>query len=711
MTSHLESPRVAALLRGGLLCALAGCTFAAPLPPSTDWENLAPIANPNPTAPPQPERAHPFAVTLTPDDARALVTLRGSEVAPVGEVAVVNLSSLTVEKRLRVGTRPVAVVKRPQGDFAVVASMFSPWAAVIDLKRLEVVGRLKLGHYAMDFAFSADGSALFVTNRMSDEVQRWKVVEKNGTLEAERTHSAPAGNNPMPLTLSPDGTKLFVGDQGGLTVRVYSAETLEPQKQLFLNAPIFDLKPMGGFIVATTLNDTNGLPCEADGDYPGAQGDGIFERITDRTCSRGFADVQNELAFIDPSKLEVAVRYTSDSAESSEADRAGDHEPALMKVVGSLPYSLAVVSPTQAFVTLGASFEVGELSVAQEAVPKLEMPRTFPTGFAPRGIAATRDGKRVVAANMLSDSLTVIDVASAATNTVDLSPANAPAFPATSAEVGELYFHTSKFASDGDISCTHCHPDVENDGKSWNVDVVRSFGRRSAMIMRNLFATRPLLIEGVFDETDFRLEMEGISFRPDFHDASYTLQVQRRNEFYLQTSRALFGEPVEFHQMSLHVADFLMVEPRLLPSPFPKDTEAVERGRALFSSNEVGCSACHPPPTFASGKFSGITTPGTYDRPKRDLDPNISVKFIQNAVDGAFDANSLRGLWDRRGALFHDGRARTIRETLLTPKHACMQPGERAFNEFKGQVDTNGGVSQLTCDQLDDLVAFLKTID
>jgi hypothetical protein len=48
---------------------------------------------------------------------------------------------------------------------------------------------------------------------------------------------------------------------------------------------------------------------------------------------------------------------------------------------------------------------------------------------------------------------------------------------------------------------------------------------------------------------------------------------------------------------------------------------------------------------------------------------------------------------------------------LLTPKHQCIQPGERAFNEFKGQVDTNGGISQLTCDQLDDLVAFLKTID
>ena len=25
----------------------------------------------------------------------------------------------------------------------------------------------------------------------------------------------------------------------------------------------------------------------------------------------------------------------------------------------------------------------------------------------------------------------------------------------------------------------------------------------------------------------------------------------------------------------------------------------MERGKALFFSNEVGCAACHPPPTFA----------------------------------------------------------------------------------------------------------------
>jgi len=559
--------------------------------------------------------------------------------------------------------------------------------------------------------FSADGARMFVTNRMRDAVEAWKLEPAGDSLSATLEASAPAGRNPDALALSPDQRKLYVADLGGLGVHVYAASTLEEQAFIRLDAPVFDLAAVGSFMVATTLNDTFGLPCESDGDFPGQQGDGIFERITDRTCARGFADLQNEIAFIDPRSDRVAIRYTSDSAEVSEGDREGDHPPELRKVVGSLPQKLAVLDDGRAFVTMGASFELVELVVDATATPPtLEMPRAWPTGHAPRGLAVTSSGVALVA-NKLGETLSIIDLESGEHVEVPVGVVE-PRFPATSAEVGELFFHTAKFATDGDMSCTHCHPNVENDGKFWGVDVVRSFGRRSTMMLRNLAQTKPLLIEGVFDERDFNLEMEGISFRPDFHDSSYTLQVQRRNEFYRLVSRELMGKEISFDQMVLHVADFLVVEPRLLPSPFDKTTASVERGKGLFARPDVGCAACHPAPTFASDqRFEGVTTIGSYDRPRRDLDPDISIKFIEGAKDGFFNANSLRGMWDRKGALFHDGRASTLRETLLTPGHACLTEGERAFNEAGGRVDSNGGVSHLSCDQIDDLVAFILTLD
>lgn len=675
------------------------------------WNNLAPVANPNVTLERQPPRGNPYAIVVT-ENARALVTMRGSELSPGHELVAINLSTKQILGRISVGDRPVAVALHPDGDLAVVLSSLSPYAAVVDPQKLTVTGKLEVGHYAEALVFSPDGSQLYIGSRGSDELLAFALSRRGNTLDIGERRAVKVGVNPSAVELSPDGGKLYVAEQGSLGVRVIDAASLEEITFIPFNAPVFDLKRMGSYIVATTLNDTNGLPCDSDADYPGMQGDGVFDTITDRTCSRGFADIQNEIAFIDPSRNEIAVRYTSDTAEVSEADREGDHDPALMKVVGSLPQKLAVVSPTRAFVTMGASFELVEFSVDQSGpTPSFQVSNVWDTGMAPRGVGLDPAARFVVVANTLGETVSVFDLETDTRREVAVG-VTTPPFPSTSAEIGELFFFTSKYATDGDQSCSHCHPDGESDGKTWGVEVVRAYGRRSTIPTRNLHATRPLLVEGVFEEFDFSLEVEGIAFRPDFHDSSYTLQVERRDDFFEAVSEELLGKKTGFSEMIIHLGKFLIAEPRLLPSPFPRDTPAVDRGRQLYFRFDVACAVCHPSPAFASPEsFSGITTMARFDRVRLSLDPDSSLKFLENARDGFFNANTLRGLWDRRGVLFHDGRARTVRETLLTPNHPCLVEGERAFNEHLGVPDTHGGISHLSCDEIDDLVAFLLTIE
>ncbi len=702
--------QIKAILFASLMVACAGDQLGGD-GTEGEWKNLTAVPNPNPEAPAQPTRLHPYAVAISSDAKSALVALRGSEIEPGSTIAFVSPTSGSVSAEVTVGDRPIAVGIRPSDDFAVVLSHFSPFAAVIGMKSKKVVSKIKVGYYAEDLTFSSDGSQMYVTNRAQDTVQKWSIAKLSdgltGTLEAETS----AGVNPAALALSPDGSKLYVSDHGGLGVHVYSASSLSEITFIPFNAQVLGLQAMGSWIIATTMNDTNGLPCEDDGDYIGNQGDGIMPIVTDATCGRGFSDIQNEIAFIDPSDDQIAIRYTSDTAEQSEADREGDYEADLMKVSGALPTSIAVVSATRAFISMGASNEVVEVSIDGQSPPGLTMVKSWSTGFAPRGIAAAPDGSSVVTADMLGESVTIIDTSNNQSEQ-HIVGNNSPAFPSTSAEIGEMYFHSAIYSTDGDQSCTHCHFNGESDNKGWGVEVVRPFGRRATMMVRNLAMTQPLLIEGVFDENDFNLEMAGMAFRPDFHDSSYALQVARREEFFVEKSTDLIGQEIGFQEMVSHVASYLMVEPRLLPSPFAKDTEEVERGRAIFFRPDVGCATCHPEPSFASEEiFSGITTLGRYDLPRRDLDPDTSVKFIEEAKDGFFNANSLRGLWDRKGAFFHDGRARTVRETIMTPQHSCLEPGELAFNEFNGQVDTNGGISHLTCAQIDDLMAFMMTID
>jgi DNA-binding beta-propeller fold protein YncE len=682
-------------------------------PSGIDWENLEAVPNGNGEASPQPTRLNPYDIAISSDGRVGIVALRGSEVEPSQQVAILDVAAGEVRARLEVGARPVAVAIHPHGDVAVVLSQFSPLAAVIDLEAAEVTSTLRVGYYAQDLVFDTTGGRLYVADRAGDSVLRLGLTKKGNRLLEGSSETAPAGSNPEAIALSPDGNKVYVADSGSLGVRVLNSNTLEQQAFIHLNAPVFDVAAMGDWMVATTLNGSSGLPCEDDGDYIGTQGDGIYPMVTDETCSRGFADIQNELAFIDPANDTLAVRYTSDSAEVSEADRENDHDPNLMRVRGALPQVVAVAAADRAYVTMGASDELVELLLPGSDPAAMEMPRSFPTGFAPRGVAVDSAGSVALVADKLGETVTVIDLVDESSHRINVGN-NSPVFPATSAEIGELFAHSAKFSTDGDQSCVHCHPDNTTDGKGWGVAIVRAFGRRATLPMRNLHDTKPLLVEGVFDEGDFRLEMEGISFRADFHDSSYTLQVERRDQFYLEVSNELIGRPVSFNEMVAHVGNFLVVEPRLLPSPFDKSTPEVERGESLFERPDVGCAGCHPAPSFASENlFEGVATLGRYDLPRRDLDPDVSIKFLEQARDGFFNANSLRGMWDRPGALLHDGRARTLRETILTPDHSCVdvEGGERAFNEFHGQVDTNGGISHLTCEQIDDLVAFIMTLD
>lgn len=694
-----------------LASLLAACGDASVYGDEKDrWKNLEPVANPNPDAPEQPSREHPYAIAMAADGSARLVTFRGSEIEPGSEVAFLSPEG-EVTSRITVGDRPIAVKVQPGGKFAVVLSQFSTYAAVINIENQKLVGTIEVGYYAEDLVFSADGSSMFVTNRAQDSVQKWDVRSVGGTLVGTLVSETPAGTNPNALTLSSDGAKLYVADHGNLGVRVYNTSSLSEITLVPFNAQVLGLAKMGNWIIATTMNDTNGLPCEDDGDYVGSQGDGIMPIVTDRTCGRGFSDIQNEIAFIDSSSDTIAIRYTSDSAESSEADREGDYDQELMRVEGALPVGIAAVGDKRAFISMGASDEVVEIAIDDQSPPGMTTVKHWRTGFAPRGIVASSDGATVFTANMLGESVSVINTAEDG-DSESIVGNNSPTFPATSAEIGEMYFHSSKYSSDGDQSCTHCHFNSESDNKGWGVEVVRAFGRRSTMMVRNLAMTQPLLIEGVFDENDFSLEMAGMAFRPDFHDSSFVLQVQRREQFFVDNSNELISQEIGYEEMISHVASYLLDEARLLPSPFPKDSPEAERGRAIFFRPDVGCAACHPEPSFASEElFSGITTLGRYDLPRRDLDPDTSVKFIENAEDGFFNSNSLRGLWDRKGSFFHDGRARTVRETILTPQHTCLKPGELAFNEFNGQVDTNGGISHLTCTQIDELVTFLMTID
>jgi len=117
------------------------------------------------------------------------------------------------------------------------------------------------------------------------------------------------------------------------------------------------------------------------------------------------------------------------------------------------------------------------------------------------------------------------------------------------------------------------------------------------------------------------------------------------------------------------VAKWIDVQPALQLAP--RDENAVARGEALFASDETLCSSCH---AGASRTDNANHDVGTGE---------------------ALQTTSLRGL-GLRAPYMHDGCAKSLKA--------------RFNNETCGGGDRHGRTSQLSDEELDDLVAYLKTL-
>lgn len=101
-----------------------------------------------------------------------------------------------------------------------------------------------------------------------------------------------------------------------------------------------------------------------------------------------------------------------------------------------------------------------------------------------------------------------------------------------------------------------------------------------------------------------------------------------------------------------------------------RDATAAARGQALFASSEVGCTSCHEGATLTNNETVDVGT------------------------GGAFQVPALHGL-ALRGPFMHDGCAATLADR---------------FDPACGGGDLHGKTSQLTPEEVADLVAYLETL-
>ena len=283
----------------------------------------------------------------------------------------------------------------------------------------------------------------------------------------------------------------------------------------------------------------------------------------------------------------------------------------------------------------------------------------IPVGHNPRGLTFSRDGLRLFVANRLDDTISVIDTR--ALRVASTIPLDGPK-EVNVLRRGEQTFYSARYSFQGQISCSSCHIDSTFDGLQWDLEP-DGFG---------------------VDIVDNKMleDIKNIApYKWNGGNPNIPTECGPRTEKYFWRSE---------NYDDLTLTDLVMYIRSLPPRPNRwrllgnEFSPAQERGKALFERDvdKFGkpipetnrCSYCHSDPRGTNRKLFDVGT--------RKATDSVALLKTPQLTNIAITAPYL-----------HDGSARTLEEiwTINNPE------------------DKHGRTSDLTKDELNDLIEYLRT--
>jgi len=284
----------------------------------------------------------------------------------------------------------------------------------------------------------------------------------------------------------------------------------------------------------------------------------------------------------------------------------------------------------------------------------------IPVGPDPRGVLLSSDGKRLYVANRLSDAIDVIDTdKNEIVQSLDLG---GPQIISANRR-GERLFYNAKFAFQGQFSCANCHLDSTFDGMNWDLEP-DGFGKDVVdnRSIEDLSGTEPFKWNG--GNPNLQTECGPRTEKFFYRSQSYNEQELADLDTYI------FSIPLRPNRYRL---------------PDGQLTPQQERGKAIFErtvtkarkpipeSNQ--CAFCHSGPKYTNRQLADVGSGKAIDRSSLIDTPHLP--------DIAYSAPYL-----------HDGSARSMEEIWTV------------FNPH----DTHGVTNDLTKDELNDLIEYLRTL-
>ncbi|MBM3501252.1 MAG: c-type cytochrome, partial [Armatimonadetes bacterium] len=479
-------------------------------------------------------------------------------------------------------------------------------------KGKKVTGRINVGKRPSGLALTADGSRLYVCNRMSDDVS---IVDLAAKKELARV---PAVREPVHAAVTPDGKLLFVANLLPL------GRNDDPK--LAADVTIVDTEKaevVGQVRLPTGCTDVGEICVSPDGKFVYVVSVLARFLVPPTQITRGWINT-NALSILDVSTQQEYATVLLDELDRGAANPYGvamSADGAKLYVSHTGCHEITVLDRTKLHEIIEATKpeERADLSRDLTFLYRNDVTTKYDAGGkGPKGIALSPDGAQLLVANYYSDTLTALKADDGKVKaTVALTEPREPDI----ARRGEALFFDADLCFQQWQSCGSCHPDGRVDALRWDLLNDGLGNPKNAKSLLLAHKTPPAMAHGVRDTFEVAVDagVKYILFRMPEGD-----QVEALSSYI----RAMEPEP------SPHLEDN------------GKPSAAAQRGKKLFESDRTDCSKCHPAPLYTDLQSYDVGT-------RSELDS-----------DGEFDTPTLVEMY-RSGPYLHDGNAVTLKEVLV----------------------------------------------
>ena len=648
------------------LCLLT-CSFVVATP-----------INPQSAEPTEPAYLTPVEIKLSADGKKLYVVCEDGD-----SVLAVDTQTKQVVAQATVGHKPKGLAISPDGKTLYVSNEWSDTVTEVDAATFAVKRTLKTGWGPVGLVTDRSGKTLYVANSIADSVS---LIDLASGAEIKRfvTH-----RYPEQMLLSRDGRRVYVAnilphlgpyDQPPVSELLALDTAKQVVAERILIPGTIELRhiaeaPPAVTAIANQRTVASISDRRVGGQRPPLQaGDLLVPLMRPKNLGPLIQVPQGWMMTHGMAVIHPAASTTVGEAQSKVTQVVLDDIDYYFATNAGVAFSpdgrRAVVTSSDADIV--SILDTARLAQrlrqipAEEIANRLDSAVTFvikrlPTGHNPTSVAVSPDSRWAYVTNRLDDSVTVVDLAHATVaSTIDLGGPK----ELTQMRRGEQMFHTAKICFQGQFACATCHPNSHLDGLAWNIE--------TPQLGRDRVANRTL--RGIRETAPYKWNGK---------NADLATQCGPRIAKYFFRSEGFNTE--ELGALLTYLNNIPLAPNRHL-APDGQLTEAQERGKPIFFRQATNdgrpipmqnrCDTCHPAETHYTARYS--------------TDVKSATKYD---TSGLFDIPQLDRVYEDAPYL-HNGEALTL---------------EEIWTVYNNQ-DTHGVTSDMSKEQLNDLIEFLKTL-